>query len=58
MPFVKHTWNKTNKHCPKCGSINGQDFHFATKDSYAKCYDCNWVGDYFHIKNYVVPVEK
>lgn len=52
MPFVKHTWNKSNKHCPKCGLINGQDFHFLNKDSKAKCFDCNWSGNYWHVKNY------
>jgi len=52
MPIVKHTWNKSNKHCPNCGSINGQDFHFLTKNSYAKCFDCNWTGDYWHVKHY------
>jgi len=40
LQLVKHTWNKYNKHCPKCGSMNGQDFVFITKDSYAKCFDC------------------
>ena len=53
MPFVKHTWNKSNKHCPNCGSMNGQDFIFFTNSKdYAKCFDCEWVGKVFHVNHY------
>ena len=52
LQLVKHTWNKYNKHCPKCGSMNGQDFVFITKDSYAKCFDCGWTGDDWHVRHY------